>query len=49
MSHRFNLKNEIREGQYPISGGFPEGDRSDLVIPSVGLEDIDAAMFRLFD
>jgi hypothetical protein len=49
MSHRFNLKNEIREGQHPISGGFPEGDRSDLVIPSVGLEDIDAAMFRLFD
>jgi hypothetical protein len=33
----------------PLTGGYPEDSFGDYVIPPVGLEDIDSALFALFD
>jgi len=50
MPNRFNAKGKVRMGQQPLPTGYPDGGlTSDFVIPSVGLEDVDTALFNLFD
>jgi hypothetical protein len=49
MANRFNIKGEVRHGQHPLSGGYPTEQFGDDTIPPVGLEDVDTALFRLFD
>lgn len=50
MPTRFNVKNKPKFGVYGVSTGFDGVSISkDLTIPPVGIEDADAALFRLFD
>lgn len=49
MANRFNAQGKVTQGQRPLPTGYPEGATGDLVIPPVGLEDVDTALFRLFD
>lgn len=49
MANRFNAKPIVNYGVEPLPTGYSTGPTSNLVIPSVGLEDVDTAMFRLFD
>jgi hypothetical protein len=50
MPNRFNAKANITQGQQPLPTGYPgSGPVSDFVIPSVGIEDVDVAIFNLFD
>jgi len=49
MTNRFNIKKVVRHGQNPLSPGYAEDATSQFVIPSLGLEDIDTAIFNLFD
>jgi len=49
MPNRFNAKGQVRYDQQPLPTGYTADAPSDLVIPSVGLEDIDTAIFNLFD
>lgn len=49
MANRFNPKNSARYGQDPLPTGYPVDATSKFVIPSIGLEDIDVALFNLFD
>jgi hypothetical protein len=49
MTNRFNVKKVIRHGQNPLSPGYAEDATAQFVIPSLGLEDIDTAIFSLFD
>ena len=48
MTTRFSSKDLTNYGVPGIKSGF-EGPRSDLSIPSCGIEDVDVGMFDLFD
>ena len=48
MPTRFNARGKTRYGQAPLPTGY-DGLTSNFVIPSVGIEDVDVAMFKLFD
>lgn len=50
MPNRFNARGKIKRGQQPLPTGYPDnGVTSDFVVPPVGLEDVDSAIFNLFD
>ena len=49
MANRFNIKSVAIHAQHPLSGGYPTDQFSNDTIPPVGLEDIDTAIFTLFD
>ena len=50
MPNRFNARGKTNKGQQPLPTGYPDaGVTSDFVVPSVGLEDVDSAIFNLFD
>lgn len=49
MANRFNPKSKARYGQEPLPTGYPTEATSEFVIPPLGLEDIDAGLFSLFD
>lgn len=48
MATRFKATGKTRYGQLPLPTGY-DGLTSSFVIPSVGIEDVDLAMFKLFD
>jgi hypothetical protein len=48
MTTRFNAKDEVNYGVQGVKSGY-DGQRSDLFIPSCGVEDVDASLFNLFD
>lgn len=50
MTTRFNAKPKSRFGVPPLNGGYNNLSTStELTIPSVGIEDVDVALFELFD
>lgn len=49
MANRFNIKGISKHGQHSLSGGYPIDQFSNDTIPPVGLEDVDTAIFNLFD
>lgn len=48
MTTRFDAKDEKNYGVSGINSGY-DGLKSDLSIPSCGIEDVDVALFNLFD
>ena len=48
MTTRFDAKDEVNYGVQGIKSGY-DGVRSDFSIPSCGIEDVDVAIFNLFD
>lgn len=48
MTTRFNAKDDVNYGVHGVKSGY-DGLRSDLSIPSCGIEDVDVALFNLFD
>ena len=50
MATRFNANPRENYGVKPLESGYSHGDTSsELVIPSVGIEDVDIGIFTLFD
>jgi hypothetical protein len=49
MANRFNSKGKTKYSQQPLSMGYSDGSKSDFVIPSFGIEDIDSAIFNFFN
>lgn len=49
MANRFEPKSKKRNGQEPIPTGYSSGHKPDIAISPVGIEDVDIAMFNLFD
>ena len=49
MTTRFNAKDEKNHGVLGISSGYDGNLKSDLSIPSCGIEDVDVSLFVLFD
>ena len=50
MTTRYNIKRQSRFGVSPLATGFDsKSSPDDITIPSVGLEDVDVALFNLFD
>lgn len=51
MSTRFNTKSKTSQGLSPLQTGYEnlKYGPADLTIPSCGIEDVDVAMFDLFD
>jgi len=49
MTIRFNAIDQVNNGVAGIKSGYDTGLKSDLVIPSCGIEDVDTALFYLFD
>lgn len=49
MANRFNAKGQVKYNQQPLPTGYSADATTDFVIPPVGLEDIDTALFNLFD
>lgn len=49
MTTRFSAIDQINNGVSGIKSGYDTGLKSDLVIPSCGIEDVDVALFNLFD
>jgi hypothetical protein len=50
MANRFLTKGKTNAGQQPLSSGYPDSNSvSDFRVPPVGIEDIDTALFALFD
>lgn len=51
MPNRFNAKGKQTYGQSPLPTGYSNdnGSNSNFSIPSVGIEDVDIALFTLFD
>lgn len=49
MTTRFNAIDQVNNGVSGIKSGYDTGLKSDLVIPSCGIEDVDVALFNLFD
>lgn len=50
MATRFKTGSKRNYGQAPLPTGYEQDyGPSDLTIPSCGIEDVDSAMFRLFD
>jgi hypothetical protein len=48
MTTRFDAKDEVNYGVQGVKSGY-DGLKSDLYIPSCGIEDVDYAVFSLFD
>jgi hypothetical protein len=48
MTTRFNAKDAVNYNVQGVKSGY-DGLKSDLFIPSCGIEDVDVAMFNLFD
>jgi hypothetical protein len=48
MTTRFDAKDEVNYGVQGIKSGY-DGLRSDFSIPSCGIEDVDVAIFNLFE
>lgn len=48
MTTRFDAKDEVNYGVQGVKSGY-DGLKSDLFIPSCGIEDVDYAVFSLFD
>ena len=48
MTTRLDAKDEVRYGVSGVKSGY-DGPRADLHIPSCGVEDVDTALFNLFD
>lgn len=49
MANRFAPKSKRNNGQEPLPTGYSSGEKPDIVIAPVGIEDVDVAMFNLFD
>jgi hypothetical protein len=49
MPTRYNSKSQSRFNVPGLSSGYDSISAPDLVIPSVGIEDVDVALFNLFD
>lgn len=49
MTTRFTAIDQINNGVSGVKSGYDTGLKSDLVIPSCGIEDVDVALFNLFD
>lgn len=49
MTTRFTAIDQINNGVSGIKSGYDTGLKSDIVIPSCGIEDVDVALFNLFD
>ena len=49
MTTRFSAVDQINNGVSGVKSGYDTGLKSDLVIPSCGIEDVDVALFNLFD
>jgi hypothetical protein len=48
MTTRFDAKDNVNYGVQGIKSGY-DGQKSDLFIPSCGIEDVDVALFNLFE
>ena len=48
MTTRFNAKDKVNYGVSGVKSGY-DGLKSDLYIPSCGIEDVDQAIFNLFE
>jgi len=49
MTTRFNAVDQVNYGVPGVKSGYDSNVKSDLSIPSCGLEDVDVALFTLFD
>lgn len=49
MTTRFNAVDQVTNGVSGVKSGYDSGVKSDFSIPSCGLEDVDMALFTLFD
>jgi hypothetical protein len=49
MAHRYATGSRTVFGQAPLPSGYEAPQPSDVQVPSVGLEDVDRALFKLFD
>jgi len=49
MTTRFSAIDQLNNGIPGIKSGYDTGLKSDLVIPSCGVEDVDVSLFNLFD
>ena len=49
MTTRFNAIDQINNGISGIKSGYDTNLKSDLVMPSCGVEDVDISLFNLFD
>jgi len=49
MTTRFNAIDQLNNGISGIKSGYDTNLKSDLVIPSCGVEDVDVSLFNLFD
>ena len=49
MTTRFNAIDQINNGVSGIKSGYDTGLKSNIVIPSCGIEDVDVGLFNLFD
>lgn len=49
MSTRFNVKDAKNYGVSGVNSGYDSNVKSDLSIPSCGVEDVDVALFNLFE
>lgn len=49
MTTRFDAKDEKNYGVPGVKSGYDGGVKSDLSIPSCGIEDVDVSLFNLFD
>lgn len=50
MPTRFNVRPKSRYGVLPIQSGYdPSSCAGDVVVPACGIEDVDRALFNLFD
>lgn len=49
MANRFKTGSKTKYGQEPLSTGYSSSTKTDFHLPPVGIEDVDLAMFELFD
>lgn len=49
MTTRFNAVDQVKYNVPGVKSGYDSNVKSDLFIPSCGLEDVDVALFTLFD
>lgn len=49
MTTRYNIKPKTRFGAAPLPSGYEGNSATDFTIPSCGIEDVDRALFELFD
>ncbi len=49
MTTRFNAVDQVNNGISGVKSGYDTELKSDLVLPSCGIEDVDVALFNLFD